>query len=324
MRRTIVLYNPPAVFWTMPLALVAVGSALVRRGYDVVVVDGRLDHESRLLDAIGDALCLGITVLTGQPLAEAMALTRRVQELRPNLPVVWGGWHPSLFPAACVEEGGATAAVVGQGEQTMTEIADRLASGDDLAGVAGCWYAGTGGFAVQNPKRPMTDLNRLASHDYRLIDVEAYFRAKGRRQLDFVTSQGCLFRCSFCADPAVFGRGWSGLDPERVLDEVDVLHRRFGMTDLAFQDETFFTNLQRVRTIARGFLDAGERFTWTATLRADQGRRMTDEDYELLRESGLRKVVLGVESGSPPTRTLRWDASELFTSLKNPPSSMST
>jgi anaerobic magnesium-protoporphyrin IX monomethyl ester cyclase len=308
MRPKVVLFNPRAVFWTMPLGVLAVGSALDCERYRVVVVDGRLDTDDRLLEALEGALCLGIGVLTGRPLGEAMRVTDLVRERYPDLPIVWGGWHPSLYPGPCIVEGGAAAVVVGQGERSFAEIVDRLADGDGLEGVAGCWRRDRDGRAVANPSRAMEDLNRLPPHDYGLIDVEAHFRRKGRRQLDYVTSQGCRFRCAFCADPSVYGRGWSGLEPARVTDEVAHLHRRFGFTDLAFQDETFFTGRQRVAAIAEGLLDLGGGFTWTATLRADQGRRLSEEEIALCRASGLREVVLGVESGSPETlRRIRKD-----------------
>lgn len=308
MRPKVVLVNPPTVFWTMPLALLAVGSALDRARVDVVVVDRRFESEDRLLAELDGALCLGVTVLTGRPLAEAAAIVRRARRRRPDLPVIWGGWHPSLFPASCVEEGGASAAVVGQGEATFVEVVDRLAAGHDLDGVAGCWTVGPAGEARAHPPRLLQDLNRFPAHDYGLIDVEAAFRAKGRRQLDYVTSQGCRYRCGFCADPAVFGRAWTGLEPPRVLDELTALHRRHAFTDLSFQDETFFTSRKRVEAIAEGLLDAGMGFTWTATLRADQGRRLTGETVALCRRAGLREVVLGVESGSPETlRRIRKD-----------------
>jgi hypothetical protein len=65
----VVLYNPRAVFFSMPLALLAVGSALDRKRYEVVVVDGRLEADpiGRLLAECEAALLLGVTVLTGAP-----------------------------------------------------------------------------------------------------------------------------------------------------------------------------------------------------------------------------------------------------------------
>ena len=127
-----VVYNPPAVFWTMPLALLAVGSALDRDRYQVVVVDGRLQGTEALLAELEGALLLGVTVLTGAPIAEALAVSRLARANDPELPIVWGGWHPSLFPRDCAAEPTVTAAVVGQGELTLSAIADRLTTGGDL------------------------------------------------------------------------------------------------------------------------------------------------------------------------------------------------
>jgi len=98
MRHKVVLYNPRAVFWTMPLALIAIASALDRDKYDVVIVDGRLDSLDTLMKHLDGALCLGMTVLTGAPLRDALSVSRAARERQPNLPIVWGGWHPSLFP----------------------------------------------------------------------------------------------------------------------------------------------------------------------------------------------------------------------------------
>ena len=75
-RPRIVLYNPRAPFFTMPLALMAVGSALDRSRYEVTLVDGRLERDpiARVLQATDGALCLGISVLTGIPIRDALAI----------------------------------------------------------------------------------------------------------------------------------------------------------------------------------------------------------------------------------------------------------
>ena len=99
-RQKVVLYNPQAVFYTMPLALLAVGSALDPAKYDVRIVDGRLEQDpiAAVLAEIDNALCLGMTVLTGAPIRDALQVSRAVKARRPDLPVIWGGWHSSLFP----------------------------------------------------------------------------------------------------------------------------------------------------------------------------------------------------------------------------------
>ena len=288
-RPRIVLYNPRAVFYTMPLALVALASALDRSKYEVVIIDGRLevDPVGAVVSAAKGAICLGITVLTGAPIHDALAVSRAVKAKHPQCRTVWGGWHPSLFADECLADPAVDIVVSGQGEDAFADIVDRLASGGDVD--------------PRTPERPLRDLNTLPAHDYSLIPVEKYFALKGARQIDYISSQGCRFRCAFCADPVVYKRGWTGLDPERIGDEAGHLHRRYAMEDLAFQDETFFTNSARVEALSEEFLSRGLSFTWTATLRADQACRLGEPLFAKAVRSGLRRVMVGVESGSQET-----------------------
>ena len=301
----VVLYNPRADFYTLPLALLALASSLPRNRYRVRIVDGRLEEApwERVLAETEDALCLGVTVLTGKPLGDALGLTRAVKAARPGLPVVWGGWHPSLFPAETVSEAGVEAAVEGQGESTFAEILARLENGSTLEGVPGCVFR-DGRDVVRNGPRATADMNEFPALDYDLIDLERYFERKGQRQLDYVTSQGCRFRCAFCSDPTVYRRAWFGLAPSRVGEELERLHRRHLFEDVAFQDETFFTQAKRVAAIAEEIRRRGLAFRWMATLRADQGARIDERVLGECRRAGLRRVMVGLESGSQ--RMLDW------------------
>src|ERR671932_2059678 len=139
-RHKVVLYNPRAVFYTMPLALIAIGSRLDPARFEVKIVDARIERDpiGALLAELDDALCLGVTVLTGAPIRDALAASRAAKAQRPDLPIIWGGWHPSLFPEQCLQEASVDAVVIGQGEETFAEIVERLANGRDLNGVMGC------------------------------------------------------------------------------------------------------------------------------------------------------------------------------------------
>jgi len=281
----VVLYNPRAVFYTMPLALVALASALDRRKFDVVIIDGRLESDPvRAVVAAADgAVCVGISVLTGAPIHDALAVSRAVKAARPSCPIVWGGWHPSLFAAECVDEPSVDIVVTGQGEDAFRDIVDRLIDGLPVEAIN---------------SKPLKDLNAFPAHDYSLIPVEKFFALKGARQIDYISSQGCRFRCAFCADPAVFARGWTGLLADRVGEEIAALHDQYAVTDVAFQDETFFTHAPRIDAIAEEFLRRQLPITWTATLRADQSCRIGDALLAKAVRSGLRRVMVGVESGS--------------------------
>ena len=266
MRHKVVLYNPNAVFFTMPLALVAIGSHLDPERFEVVIIDGRLerDPEAAVLRHLPGALCVGVTVLTGAPIRDAVRISRAVKAASPDTPVVWGGWHPSMFGAECLAEPSVDVTVQGQGEATFAEIVERLAEGDSLEGCEGCTIRGLDGGVRRNPARALVNVNELRPHDYRLIEVERYYGLKGKKQLDYITSQGCHFRCAFCADPFVYKRRWVGLEPARVGEEIESLWRRHGFADVNFQDETFFTYADRVGGIAEELLRRGVRVTWAA------------------------------------------------------------
>jgi anaerobic magnesium-protoporphyrin IX monomethyl ester cyclase len=298
-RQKIVLYNPHAVFWTMPLGLLAIGSALDPEKYEVLIIDGRLEPDpvGRVLAESADALCVGIGVLTGDPIRDALKISRAVQSAHPDLPVVWGGWHPSLFPEECLQEPSVTACVTGQGEETFREMLLRFESGQDLAGVKGVTWRDKGEITVNAP-RPTRDPATFPAHNYDLIPVEAYFKHKHKRQFDYISSVGCRFRCAFCADPFVYNRAWYGLPADRMVGELAELWRKYKFEEVTFQDETFFTKRERVEQISQAILEANIHFAWTGTMRADQGHRLPDETLALAKRAGLRRVMVGVEAGT--------------------------
>jgi hypothetical protein len=88
-RHKVVLYNPRAVFWTMPLGLIAVGSALDPTRFEVRIIDARLEADpvARLLSEANGALCVGMGVLTGDPIHDALRASRAVKQSYPHLPL---------------------------------------------------------------------------------------------------------------------------------------------------------------------------------------------------------------------------------------------
>jgi len=299
-KRTVVLYNPKAVFYTMPLALIAIGSYLDRSQYDVVIIDGRLEDDPLPLIAKAlqhNAVCFGVTVLTGGPIKDALLASRFVKEHFPAIPVVWGGWHPSLFPHETLEDSSVDIIVKGQGEISFALLVEQLIRGNDLAAINGIGYKDNGRIVI-NPERHMADINTFPPFDYGLIDVPAYMQLSGRKQLDYISSQGCRFRCAFCADPAMYNRGWHGFSPKRIVDEIAALWQQHRFEHVHFQDETFFTNAKRVQGIAEELIQRQLPVSWFGTMRADQGVRLPKEVWELCKQSGLERVMIGMESGS--------------------------
>jgi len=303
MRHKIILYNPQAVFHTMPLALLAVGSVLDTEEYDVVIIDARLSNRAReeLLGKCEGALCVGMSVLTGTPISDALDASRAIKDNFPGLPIIWGGWHPSLFAKETLREYSIDFTVQGQGELTFIELIEALVNNASVKEIKGISYRNNelDNSITQNPKRPMAEMNSFSQPDFELINVERYFELKGKRQLDYITSIGCHFRCAFCADPYVYNRQRKAIEPERLVTHLAQLWRKYRFNDVNFQDESFFTYSDYVATVAEGFIEQKLKFSWAATMRADQGKRMPDEIYQLCKDSGLRRLLIGVESGAP-------------------------
>ncbi len=301
MKKTVVLYNPYAVFYTMPLALIAIGSYLDTDKYKIEIIDARI--EKNPLEKIKQALsnngiCFATTVLTGAPIKDAQKISQEVKKMFPQIPVVWGGWHPSLFPEQTLKEPSIDVVVKGQGEIIFKELLERFETNTSLDGLQGISYKNKENQVVTNPERTMVDINDFPAFNYDLIDVPAYMKLSGRKQLDYISSQGCRFRCSFCADPFMYKRGWYGFSAERMGDEIEALWKKYKFEHVHFQDETFFTNSKRVKAIAEEFIKRKLPISWFGTMRADQGVRLDEEVWEICKKSGLEKVMIGMEAGS--------------------------
>lgn len=296
----IVLYNPKAVFYDMPLALMAIGSCFDKNKYEVIIIDGRLhDNPTEIIAKhLDQAICFGVTVLTGSPLKDALEVTQWVKKKHSSIPTIWGGWHPSLFATEILEDTPfVDITVQGQGEITFKELIHSFENQENLDNIKGICYRKNNEI-VKNAGRLLTPMDELPPVDYSLIDVEAYFKLKKRRQLDYISSTGCYFRCTFCADPFVFGRNFTAISAERMGKELEELYHKYQFDDLNFQDETFFTYPKRIAKISKELIDRNIKTSWAGTMRADQGARMTEEQFELCVKSGLRRVLIGVESGS--------------------------
>ncbi len=298
-KKKIILYNPKAVFYDMPLALLSIGTQ-VRENFEVIIIDARIENDvdTSLSEHLNDTIIVGVTSLTGAPLNDAIAFTRKVKALKKDLLLVWGGWHASLFPEKVLEEIHEVDVVVqGQGEITFKELVDQYSKGESFGNIKGIVYRNQEEIC-KTPPRIISDMNELPRVDYDLIDVEKYFAAKKRRQFDYISSIGCFFRCTFCADPFVFNRKFSSYAPDRIAEDLLHYHSKYQFDDLNFQDETFFTYPKKILSMANQLREAGTPFTWAATMRADQGGRMSKEDFKLCQEGGLRRLLIGVESGS--------------------------
>lgn len=301
-KKTIILYNPQAPFYTVPLQYLALGSVLDKEKYEIRIIDARIErsveqaHE-KVKELLPHALCVGVSVITGTPIKDAVQVSRMVKRTAPSVPVVWGGWHPSIYPEQCIREGYADYCVFGQGELTFLDLVQALEHNSGFESIEGLSFRKNGLF-YQNAERKFVDINTFPAYEYDLVPIEKYFSLKGMRQLDFYSSQGCPYRCAFCADPFVYSRRWSGLKSSRMLFDVFDAVDRYAVDDILFLDENFFANRNRVLEFCDGIGQRKKAFSWAATSRADQIAPLEDDVLKTMADANLRKVIIGAESGS--------------------------
>ncbi len=313
-KKKVVLFFPTPAYdhYRIELGLaLAVVSAPLEGRYDLHLIDERVtpDYENEVLRHLDDAVCFGISSITGYQIKRGIAMARKVRATAPDVPIVWGGYHPSLFPEQTCESEACDIVCVGQGDVTFSEIVESLAAGKAPEGVLGAAYWTPEGVVVNDP-RPLVNINDVPPAPYHLIDVNRAIELNQRknheriRTTEFHSSQGCPGKCGYCADAQLYQRHWTGLDADRVVNEVVDLVKTYDLDQVNFSDANFFANQKRVKAICEGIIESGIHIRWVASARPDTFHRYKPEVLELIRQSGCKRVIVGAESAAGPVLEL--------------------
>jgi anaerobic magnesium-protoporphyrin IX monomethyl ester cyclase len=300
--KTIVLLFPAlsSVEGTAPLALLAISTPLLRAGYTITLIDATItpNFKRRVLEEVKDALCLGISLVTGPMIRETVEISRAVKAWNQDFPVILGGWHPSLLPHQTLQAEYVDIVVRGQGEEAVLEVARRLQKGASLEGVPEVGFKREGKL-VFNPERPLKPLVDMPPKAYHLADYDAYERLCGRRWAMCISSLACPFDGSYCTNAGVYGRRWNALPPEQVVEETIDLTTRYRLELLWVVDDNFLVDIDRALRIAEGLVCAGASFRRSIQATTNLTARLSLEELRLLHRSGLSQICHGVESASP-------------------------
>lgn len=308
MKKKVVLYFPKVFSNTrpwhgVPLALLAVSRDLVKKNYDIKIIADYLfdDYLKRLINECRDSVCLGISCMTGFQISDGLKIAKMIRQSYPRLPIVWGGWHPSILPTQTAQNDLVDIVVRGQGEHTFSDLVDCLYQKKSLKNILGITYKNPSGKIVTNPDRPIENINNFGPYPYHLIDIEKSLDVTeyGQRTVHYISSYGCPHRCGFCTEPVVNQRRWSGLTADRVVKDWEFLFKKYHIDAIAVYDSNFFVDKNRVYQICRGLLKKKIKIKWgNANGRISQLITYEPKVWEAMEKSGCQMILTGAESGS--------------------------
>ena len=226
--------------------------------------------------------------------ARVMSLAKAID---PRVVTVLGGPHVTFLSQETLLNNPEVDFVVrGEGERTLVNLIRCLEEDDDLSGVEGIAFR-QGERVVQTLLPPPLDLDTLPLPAYHLVPTERYhFEFLGK----FATpeaSRGCPHRCTFCSEWRFWGGGWRPRNPEMVVEELELLHRRYGRESFWFGDDCFNVDGNHMRAICEGILERGLRISWFYQGRADLLIKYAHL-LPLMRESGNLMTQLGIEAST--------------------------
>ncbi|HEU4591815.1 MAG TPA: radical SAM protein [Steroidobacteraceae bacterium] len=302
-RRRVLLINPTITSRRnarFPLAVLSLAAAIESR-YDWQVLDGNIDRDFaasavKLLRG-GRFDAVGVTVMGGPQVPSAVTVTKAIRTAIADVPIVWGGYFPTICPDAAMASCCVDFAVRGQGEATFNELldawfGDRARIGE-IPGLS--WRRD--GDVVHNPERPFSAAS-LATRPAieKLEDPRQYLGHTylGRRTAGFQAALGCRFRCTFCGVATMF-RGKTALPAVERLDaDLTWLSRELGVDSINFYDHNFFD--REVDMVPLLEVMARHQLPWWCFARSDALVEMSASTWALVRKSRLRMAYIGAES----------------------------
>jgi radical SAM superfamily enzyme YgiQ (UPF0313 family) len=298
----LLLVNPNRArepFPVPPLGLAWVAAAARRAGHQVRLLDLAFGNwRRRLAGALAgfepEAVGLSVRNIDNAlrehcrsylPELEAVAAALR----SPGRPLILGGPGFSIFPEQLLERLGADWGVVGEGEETLPALLERLAAGRGGDGLPGVVFRE--GAAVRLNKS-CADLDRLAPPAHELIDYGPYEAEAGFAAVQ--TKRGCPCGCIYCCYPRLEGRRFRLRSPGAVADELEGLARA-GVRHIFFADSLFNLPRAHAEALCEEMLRRRLKLRWMAYLNP---AGLSEPLARLFRRAGCIGAEVGIDSAS--------------------------
>ncbi len=286
-----------SIFRFPPLGLGYIAAALKKQGVEVELIDCTFMQFREAIERIKRAKpkIVGFYSMFSMK-KTTLELTQclRNEGLEKSLFVV-GGPLPSWAPESFLDT--FDVVVVGEGEQTMTELAECFDQGKELSDVKGLVFRKGNRFVNTGPRGFIEDLDILPSPTRELFDNESYKRYYinhfGYSTTAMITSRGCPFSCDFCSRP-IFGADMRSRSVNNIVDEVEEI-AGLGYDRVWFADDCFTLNRNHLLDVCKEIVRRGVKIGWECLSRVDT---MDAEVAKGMKHAGCIGVFFGIESGN--------------------------
>ncbi|MFT7668878.1 MAG: anaerobic magnesium-protoporphyrin IX monomethyl ester cyclase [Planctomycetota bacterium] len=305
----------------LPLELLQIASGPIADGYEVIMIDAMIDPDymGKLLEACDGALCLASSCILGYQVYDGYVAAKAVREKYPDLPIIWGGWFPSVTPEMYLNNGIADAVGLGQGELTFRDVANALYNGEDLLNVPGLAVK-RDGKVVYTDARAVVGFDKFEPVPWELLEYERYaelqvkptnlkvrhrFPLPGKwttqnppRGFSYFSSFGCPEACTFCCSPALTGRRWKAIKGKELAEDIAALQDRFKFDVLRFQDANFGVAEKRTKDFCENLIDLKVPIHWNGTIEIETVMKYKESTLDLLKDSQCHLLWVGAETGT--------------------------
>lgn len=227
-----------------------------------------------------------------------------VKKIDPNIKIVVGGlWYSALFKETLRDNPTIDFVIAGEPELTLGELLNEVKKGTkNFSKVAGLASRLDGRIVIGPHRELISDLDILPLPAYDLFPMDKYVgHTYWDHFCELMTSRGCPGGCSFCYEWSQYDPrspkdfiSWRSRSAKRVVDELELLTKKFGVKTVVFQDDAFNVKKDMVEEVSREILKRNIKINWVILGRADDWVKQIDI-FDLMREAGLFMGLVGIE-----------------------------
>jgi radical SAM superfamily enzyme YgiQ (UPF0313 family) len=245
---------------------------------------------------------LGCMFSTLWPLTRNLAAC--IRRRRPDVLLVLGGEHGTAVPEVVLRTSPIDAVVLGEGEETFIALVRRVAAGEEWRDLPGLAVRIDGEVRSNGLSARTRAVDDLPLPDWDSFPIEEYIsrhQINGinlGRSMPILSTRGCPYRCTFCSSPDMWTTRYIARDPVKVVDEMELYHRKYDVVNFDFQDLTAIVKRQWVVAFCRELMRRGLNVTWQMPS-GTRSEVFDEEVADLLFRSGCRALAFAPESGAP-------------------------